>query len=238
MAPGGVLDGADVLVEDGRVAAVGEATAGARELDARGCYVLPGGVDPHAHVYEGLAAAPAAALRSGTTTVEAYAPPRAGRARGGRVRALARPGHGIGLPHRAARDGLRARCAGRGVVRGARRPGRARHQAVPRVSRAGHGRRRRAPAACAASGAASTASSRGCTARTPGRSTCCASGCAPPAISASTRTRARARRSSRRRPSAACSTSRAWPRRRSTSCTSPPQAASRRSAWRGPKGST
>ena len=78
VAPGGVLDGADVLVEDGRVAAVGEATAGARELDARGCYVLPGGFDPHAHVYEGLAAAPAAALRSGTTTVEAYAPPRPG----------------------------------------------------------------------------------------------------------------------------------------------------------------
>ena len=78
VAPGGVLDGADVLVEDGRVAAVGEATAGARELDARGCYVLPGGLDPHAHVYEGLAAAPAAALRSGTTTVEAYAPPEPG----------------------------------------------------------------------------------------------------------------------------------------------------------------
>jgi dihydropyrimidinase len=78
VAPGGVLDDADVLVENGRVAAVGEPDAGARELDARGCWVLPGGFDPHAHVYEGLAAAPAAALRSGTTTVEAYAPPEAG----------------------------------------------------------------------------------------------------------------------------------------------------------------
>jgi dihydropyrimidinase len=75
VAPAGVLDGADVLVEDGRVAAVGETSAGVRELDARGCYVLPGGLDPHAHVYEGLDAAPRAALRSGTTTVEAYAPP-------------------------------------------------------------------------------------------------------------------------------------------------------------------
>ena len=55
MAPGGVLDGADVLVEGGHVVAVGETAAGARELDARGCYVLPGGFDPHAHVYEGLA---------------------------------------------------------------------------------------------------------------------------------------------------------------------------------------
>jgi dihydropyrimidinase len=75
---GGVLDGADVLVEDGHVVAVGETVPGARELDARGCYVLPGGVDPHTHVYEGLADAPPAALRSGTTTVEAYAPPRPG----------------------------------------------------------------------------------------------------------------------------------------------------------------
>jgi dihydropyrimidinase len=76
--PGGVLDGADVLLEDGRVASVGGSGAGAQELDARGCYVLPGGFDPHAHVYEGLGDAPAAALRSGTTAVEAYAPPEPG----------------------------------------------------------------------------------------------------------------------------------------------------------------
>jgi dihydropyrimidinase len=75
---GGVLDGADVIVQDGVVAALGEAHAGARELDAQGCYVLPGGFDPHAHVYEGLGEAPAAALRSGTTAVEAYAPPEPG----------------------------------------------------------------------------------------------------------------------------------------------------------------
>jgi dihydropyrimidinase len=74
----GVLEGADVLVEQGEVVAVGETVHGARELDAAGCYVLPGGVDPHAHVYEGLASAPLAALRSGTTEVEAYAPPAPG----------------------------------------------------------------------------------------------------------------------------------------------------------------
>lgn len=73
--PAGVLDGADVLVEDGRVVSVGDSVAGAHDLDAQGCYVLPGGFDPHAHVYEGLPVAPQAALRSGTTAVEAYAPP-------------------------------------------------------------------------------------------------------------------------------------------------------------------
>lgn len=74
----GVLDGADVLVEDGRVTAVGASETDASEVDARGCYVLPAGFDPHAHVYEGLADAPAAALRSGTAAVEAYAPPEPG----------------------------------------------------------------------------------------------------------------------------------------------------------------
>ncbi|MDX6599712.1 MAG: dihydropyrimidinase [Gaiellales bacterium] len=78
VAHGGVLDGADVLVEDGHIVAVGETVAGARELDARGCYVLPGGVDPHTHVYEGLATAPLAAVRSGTTELAAYAAPEPG----------------------------------------------------------------------------------------------------------------------------------------------------------------
>jgi len=74
----GELDGADVLIENGLVVAVGETVPAARELDATGCYVLPGGVDPHTHVYEGLATAPLAALRSGTTEVEAYAAPEPG----------------------------------------------------------------------------------------------------------------------------------------------------------------
>src|SRR4029079_8579307 len=70
---------ADVLVEDGLVAGIGTAApTSARELNARGCYVLPGGFDPHAHVYEAWRDAPAAALRSGTTAVEAYAPPAPG----------------------------------------------------------------------------------------------------------------------------------------------------------------
>jgi dihydropyrimidinase len=44
---------ADVLVEGGTVKAVGEkldAPAGAETIDAGGCYVLPGGIDPHTHM--------------------------------------------------------------------------------------------------------------------------------------------------------------------------------------------
>ncbi len=92
MTPGGVLDGADVLVEDGRVAAVGETTAGARELDARGCYVLPGGLDPHAHVYEGLGRRARRRAALGHDDGRGLRAARARRARGGRLRALARPG--------------------------------------------------------------------------------------------------------------------------------------------------
>lgn len=42
---------ADVGVQDGRVAQIGGAMAtGAREIDATGRFVLPGGVDPHVHL--------------------------------------------------------------------------------------------------------------------------------------------------------------------------------------------
>ncbi|HHK74178.1 MAG TPA: dihydropyrimidinase, partial [Rhizobiales bacterium] len=44
---------ADVLVVDGRIAAVGEKLdipAGAIPVDAGGCYVMPGGIDPHTHM--------------------------------------------------------------------------------------------------------------------------------------------------------------------------------------------
>jgi len=42
---------ADVAVKDGRIAAVGQGLpAGAREIDATGKLVLPGGIDTHAHV--------------------------------------------------------------------------------------------------------------------------------------------------------------------------------------------
>ncbi len=44
---------ADVLTQDGKIAAIGEsleAPAGAEVIDAGGAYVLPGGIDPHTHM--------------------------------------------------------------------------------------------------------------------------------------------------------------------------------------------
>ena len=44
---------ADVLVDDGVIVAVGEgldAPAGCETIDAGGCYVMPGGIDPHTHL--------------------------------------------------------------------------------------------------------------------------------------------------------------------------------------------
>jgi dihydropyrimidinase len=64
---------ADVLVEGERIVAVGEVDgAGARELDAQGCLVLPGGVDAHTHVFGAIAADTASALAGGTTTVISF----------------------------------------------------------------------------------------------------------------------------------------------------------------------
>ena len=44
---------ADVLITDGKIVDVGldlDAPAGAREIDAGGAYVMPGGIDPHTHM--------------------------------------------------------------------------------------------------------------------------------------------------------------------------------------------
>jgi len=44
---------ADVLIEGEQIKAVGvdlEVPAGAEEIDASGCYVMPGGIDPHTHM--------------------------------------------------------------------------------------------------------------------------------------------------------------------------------------------
>ena len=44
---------ADVLTSGGRIAAIGEkleAPSGAEVVDAGGCYVMPGGIDPHTHM--------------------------------------------------------------------------------------------------------------------------------------------------------------------------------------------
>jgi dihydropyrimidinase len=41
---------ADVLVEGGKVARIGNGLSGDTMLDATGCYVMPGGIDPHTHL--------------------------------------------------------------------------------------------------------------------------------------------------------------------------------------------
>ena len=75
---------ADVGVRDGRVAALGkDLGAGAREIDARGKLVLPGGVDTHTHIDEprgpptvnadSFASGSASAAAGGTTTVIGFA---------------------------------------------------------------------------------------------------------------------------------------------------------------------
>ena len=38
---------ADVLIENGTIIEIGQNLSGAEELDATGCYVMPGGIDPH-----------------------------------------------------------------------------------------------------------------------------------------------------------------------------------------------
>jgi dihydropyrimidinase len=75
----GSVSRADVQIRDGKIAAIGDhAVAGGRHLDASGCYVLPGGVDPHCHLMAGVQPATAAAARGGTTTVLSFTSPAAG----------------------------------------------------------------------------------------------------------------------------------------------------------------
>ena len=41
---------ADVLIQDGKIVAVGDKLMGDTIIDAGGCYVMPGGIDPHTHL--------------------------------------------------------------------------------------------------------------------------------------------------------------------------------------------
>lgn len=83
MTPEGVRTG-DVVVADGVVRVVGPGAgapyaAGAHEVaDAEGCYVLPGGVDPHCHLMADLAGSSIAAALGGTTTALSFSLPHEG----------------------------------------------------------------------------------------------------------------------------------------------------------------
>ena len=41
---------ADVLIEGGVITQIGADLKGDEVLDATGCYVMPGGIDPHTHL--------------------------------------------------------------------------------------------------------------------------------------------------------------------------------------------
>ena len=86
MSSGAVVDGtvitpeglrrANVLITDGKIAAVGDDEHRAGKLvDASGCYVLPGGVDPHCHLMADVRAATVAAALGGTTTALSFTNP-------------------------------------------------------------------------------------------------------------------------------------------------------------------
>jgi dihydropyrimidinase len=78
---------ADVLIEGGRIAAIGQGLVGAKVLDATGCYVMPGGIDPHTHLEmpfmgtyssDDFESGTRAALAGGTTMVVDFALPAQG----------------------------------------------------------------------------------------------------------------------------------------------------------------
>ena len=75
---------ADVLVEDGKIVEIGKGLKGDDELDATGCYVMPGGIDPHTHLEmpfmgtfssDDFESGTRAALSGGTTMVVDFALP-------------------------------------------------------------------------------------------------------------------------------------------------------------------
>lgn len=78
---------ADVLIKDGKIIAVGLGLKGNKIIDATGCYVMPGGIDPHTHLempFMGTTTADdfesgtKAALSGGTTMVVDFCLPAPG----------------------------------------------------------------------------------------------------------------------------------------------------------------
>ncbi|MYK32977.1 MAG: dihydropyrimidinase [Boseongicola sp. SB0670_bin_30] len=78
---------ADVLIEGGRIVDIGVGLNGDEQLDATGCYVMPGGIDPHTHLEmpfmgtyssDDFESGTRAALSGGTTMVVDFALPSPG----------------------------------------------------------------------------------------------------------------------------------------------------------------
>jgi len=78
---------ADVLIADGKIAAIGQGLSGDAVVDAGGCYVMPGGIDPHTHLEfpfmhtysaDDFESGTRAALSGGTTMVIDFCVPAPG----------------------------------------------------------------------------------------------------------------------------------------------------------------
>ncbi|MEM6635382.1 MAG: dihydropyrimidinase [Pseudomonadota bacterium] len=78
---------ADVKIEDGTIVEIGPALSSANVLDASGCFVMPGGIDPHTHLEmpfmgtystDDFESGTRAALSGGTTMVVDFALPSPG----------------------------------------------------------------------------------------------------------------------------------------------------------------
>ncbi|WP_292289398.1 dihydropyrimidinase [Marivita sp.] len=78
---------ADVAIENGVITEIGPNLKGGEELDATGCYVMPGGIDPHTHLEmpfmgtyssDDFESGTRAALAGGTTMVVDFALPSPG----------------------------------------------------------------------------------------------------------------------------------------------------------------
>ena len=79
---------ADVLIDQGKIIEIGPNLKGDRTLDASGCYVMPGGIDPHTHLEmpfmgtysaDDFESGTRAALAGGTTMVVDFVLPGRGR---------------------------------------------------------------------------------------------------------------------------------------------------------------
>jgi dihydropyrimidinase len=75
--PGGVQQ-TDLVVAGERIAGLGPQGSGGEVIDAEGCYVLPGGVDPHTHLLADVASATRSAAFGGTTTAVCFSNPAPG----------------------------------------------------------------------------------------------------------------------------------------------------------------
>ena len=82
---------ADVLIDGGKIIEIGQGLTADRVLDASGCYVMPGGIDPHTHLEmpfmgtysaDNFESGTRAALAGGTTMVVDFVLPGQGQGLG------------------------------------------------------------------------------------------------------------------------------------------------------------